>query len=287
MRPAPIALATLFFYGCAAVQVRGAAAPPEPEVAPAVALERPLLDLWVEGAGSVSEPERERAVAEAEKALAAALEGRGFAPAAEADAVLTVRAQGLAQTEGRRSSRVAVMTGIFVLVAAVVVVLAAASGKGGGRVPAVGGAGKAAPAPVRGTAGGAGRVASAPPRAGAPFPGGATPAPPRDGVSASRPARAGGFVSGGLQIDVQLPAPVEPVQPTFERRLAERGLFDGEEIEVILELWDLGSGELLFSRAVHGEVDPRNAGEVRALVDRALAGQPWAQPGTRPGPPSP
>jgi hypothetical protein len=286
MRPAPVALATLFFFGCATVQVRGAAARPEPEVAvPVVALEPPLLDLWVEGTGSVSEPERERAVAEAEMALAAALEGRGFAAPEKADAVLTVRAQGLAQTEGRRSSRVAVMAGVFVLLAAVVV-LAVASGKGGGgRGPAVGGVAKAAP--VRGTVGGAGRVASAPPRTGAPFPGGATPAPPRDAVPAPRPARSGGGVSGGLQLDVQVHAPVEPVEPTFERRLPRRGFFDGDEIEVILELWDSRSGELLFSRAVYGEADPRNPREVRALVDRALAGQPWALPAARPeaGPP--
>jgi hypothetical protein len=70
---------------------------------------------------------------------------------------------------------------------------------------------------------------------------------------------------------------VEPVQPTFEERpaaglLRRRGDRDRPRAR------DLRSGELLFSRAVQGEVDPRDARAVRALVDRALEGQEWARP---------
>ncbi len=254
MRLALIALATLFFFGCHTVQVRagpGLAVPPPPL---RVALAEPELDLWIEGSGQVTPQETDQGLQAARAALGASLDRRGFAPAGEADAVLLVHEQGVARTDGRRSGQTAAIVGIVLVVAAIVVLIVASNRGGGGS-----------------RAGPAGPVRAAPPRAG--FRPGYRPYPPAPGPWF------GWGVSWGVHFEVPLaPAPawVPALPPTLEARLPSRGFFAGDETEIALELHRAQSGEVLWSRVVREEVDPRDPAAVRALVERAIAGEPWA-----------
>jgi hypothetical protein len=65
----------------------------------------------------------------------------------------------------------------------------------------------------------------------------------------------------------------EPVEGDF---VLDRGFFSGDRVELTLELRDVRTGKVLWSHVQQEAADPRDPAEVRAVVDRALAGQPWA-----------
>jgi hypothetical protein len=263
MRSATLALATLFFFGCQTVQVRaGPGLPPAPAAPPPrVALAEPELDLWLEGNEQVTSQETAEGLRAARAALGAALDRQGFVPTGEADEVLVVRAQGVARTAGRRSAQVGAVVGI-VLVVAAIVVLIATSGHGDR------GGARAHPA-------GRGRAIPAHPGYGRPAYGYGPPAP-WFGI---------GF-AWGLHVPMGEPPPYPPaIVPTLESRLSSRGFFAGDETEIALELRDARTGEVVWSRAARQEIDPRDAGAVRALVDQMLQPEPWAQALLAPGAP--
>jgi hypothetical protein len=68
----------------------------------------------------------------------------------------------------------------------------------------------------------------------------------------------------------------EPVEGDF---VLDRGFFSGDRVELTLELRDVRTGKVLWSHVQQEAADPRDPGEIRAVVDRALAGQPWAVAG--------
>ena len=76
----------------------------------------------------------------------------------------------------------------------------------------------------------------------------------------------------GSAVELALPPP--PDLP-----LETRGFFSGDETAVALDLVDQRTGQLLWSRVVRGEVDPRDAAALRKLVAGALAREPWARSG--------
>lgn len=262
MRLALTALATLFFFGCETVQVRtgpplAAPAPPPPRVA----LAAPYVDLWMEGAGGVTPQESDEGFKRARAALGAALDGRGFVPEQEADQVLVVQAQGVARTDGRRSQQVAATVGIVLVIAAVVVLIVTSS-RSGSRAPSRAPGARAAPAPPRGSSYAAPRGYYAPPA-------------PWFGWNFGVGMSFHGPMAG--------PPPWPPVAvPSLEARLPARGFWAGDETEIVLELRDARTGATTWVRRTHGEVDPRDAPAVRALLDRAISDQPWAH-----GPPPP
>jgi hypothetical protein len=262
---AAIALATLFFFGCQTVQVRagpGLQTPPPPALR--VALAEPELDLWIEGSGQVTPQEADQGLRAARAALGSALDRRGFAAAGEAEEILVVREQAVARTEGRRGAQTAAIVGIVLVVAAIVVLIVASSRSGSSRSPHAGPAGPARAAPPRAVV----------PRAPAYYP---APVP-----------WFGWGVSWGVHLEVPLapPPPWAPVvAPTLEARLPARGFFAGDETEIVLELRDARSGEVVWSRAARDEIDPRDPAAVRSLVDRMLAGEPWAAPLLQPASP--
>jgi hypothetical protein len=59
--------------------------------------------------------------------------------------------------------------------------------------------------------------------------------------------------------------------------LASRGWFDGDETELTLELVDARSGVVSWHRTVRSSADPRDAGAVAALLDPAVADQPFGR----------
>jgi hypothetical protein len=153
----------------------------------------------------------------------------------------------------RKSAQVWSSVGIvigFVVVAVVAVLLSRSRSSSGGPRAA-----HAAPARPRGTGGP--RPAYFAPR---PYP------PPNIGVS--------------FGVSVFVPAgPVPPipwVEPT-EVRLASRGWFDGDEVELTVELVDPVTGAVSWHRTLRDSIDPRDTDAVYALVERALEGEPFGQ----------
>jgi hypothetical protein len=256
MRKTIAALATLFFFGCQTVQVRAGppllAVPPPPP--PRVALAEPQLDLWLEGNGQVGQPEIDLALARSRAALGSALEGRTFARPDEADQVLVVRGQAVALTDGRKQAQAAVIVGCIVVVAALVILAARSdSGRGARAVPGPGGARPRPPGPPMR-------------QVGRPYYG-----PPA-------PWFGWGF-GWGIHVEAPLasPYPYEPARtPTLEARLPARDFMDGEEVELVVELHDVHTGAVTWWRTASQRIDPRDAGAVRALVDRLIGDQPWA-----------
>jgi len=90
-----------------------------------------------------------------------------------------------------------------------------------------------------------------------------------------------GISSGEEGVPVASPPPEpppedleqEPVEGDF---VLDRGFFSGDRVELTLELRDVRTGKMLWSHVQQEAADPRDPGEVRAVIDRALAGQPWA-----------
>ncbi len=255
------ALLTLFAFGCATAR------PPEADAflsaAPArVALAEPELELWMEGTHTVDPQESARALEESREALSQAVAGRGL-EVSEPEQLLVVRERAIARTGERRSAQAWSTVGIvvgFVVVAVVAILLSRSKSSSGGprsRHTAV-------PAVPRGAVGA--RPAYFAPRR--------YPPPPPIGVAV------------GFNVLVPIgPAPPVPwVEPT-ESRLASRGWFDGDEVELTLELVDPATGDVSWHRTVREGVDPRDPGALSALVDRALAGQAFGQKAPTPAPP--
>ncbi len=141
------ALVALVAFGCTTVRAPASAIREEVPVREGHAV--PQLELWIESARTISPAESERATAAARAALEAAVAARQDP---EGEALLVVRAQGVARTASRRSDQRAAVAGMVVgavvIVAAVVVMAVVSRGKGGG-----GGRGATRGAPAAGAAG--------------------------------------------------------------------------------------------------------------------------------------
>jgi len=73
-------------------------------------------------------------------------------------------------------------------------------------------------------------------------------------------------------VALQLP----PLADAVRFSVHDRGFFAGPQTAIQLDLLDRATGELLWSKAVSAEADPTDPKAMAKLVDRALAGQPWA-----------
>jgi hypothetical protein len=92
------------------------------------------------------------------------------------------------------------------------------------------------------------------------------PAPEEEGwAEASPPPPAAEAVS--LQVVALEPPPRLPVE--------SRGFFQGDSLLLELVLVDRHSGRPLWRKTVERDVDPRNAPQVRAMLDEALAVGAW------------
>jgi hypothetical protein len=246
------ALLTLLAFGCATARqqpaiVQTAQAPP-----PRVALAEPVLELWMEGTRPVDPQESARALEQGREALSRALEGRGLDDVSDPEQLLVVRARAIARTEERKSAQVWSAVGIVVvivgIVIAAVVLSRSKSSSGGSR-----GSRPALPAGTRG-------APFARPHRVVPRP----YVPPPIGVSL-------GF---NVVVPVVPIAPVPYADPV-ESRLESRGWFDGDEVELTLELADPRTGAVSWQRTVREGIDPRDEKALTALVDRALADMPF------------
>jgi hypothetical protein len=255
MRRLPLtALVTLLCFGCATVHEPAPAAyQPPPGPAPRVALAEPELELWMEGTKAVDPGETAQALEASRTALGDAVSGRGL-DGPDADQLLVVRSRAIKRTAERKRAQVWSVVGIVVVVVAAVVaiVLLSRSGSHGGR-HGTGGAHGAVPA------GGAPVVVPYAPRYYAP--------PPPIGVSI------------GLSVVVSSPSPgpgaPSPGVPPMEERLRSRSWFDGDEVELSVEIVDARSGVPSWRRIVREGIDPGDAAAVTGLLDRALEGLPF------------
>ncbi len=246
-----VALLTLVAFGCATARP----VPLVPSLAPAgrVALAEPELELWMEGTRPVDPKESARALEASRAALAQAVADRGLDGVSAPDQLLVVRARAIKRTDERRSAQVWSAVGIVVVAVAIVVtaILLSRSGSksSGGK------AHTAAPAggvrvPVRG-ARPVPRIYSPPPAVG---------------------------VYLGFQVAVPLgPLPPPPGAQPIDARLEERGWFDGDEVELTVELADPATGAVSWGRTLREGVDPTDPGAVSALLDHALDGLPFGQ----------
>lgn len=310
--PRAVAVATLFFFGCATTREP---LPPPPAAPPVerVYFADPEMELWVEGASQVDPAESQRAQEQSRAALRAALDGRGV-PAAEAEAVLVLREHAVARTAERKRDQglatAGIVVGIVAIVAVVVVAVVASRGKGGGPSGSSGASGPASapapsPSPPRGSVAppapvAAGVGAAAPQAAGAAAAADAghptLPAPP-PGTIVARPVPVPVLpppppTSVDVFLDIWVPPQpypsdyTPPPPPPFS--VKDRGFFDPDEVLVEMELREAKTGTILWGAAVRGWADPRDRTEVAKLLEKAIGGQPWARRGmARPVPPSP
>jgi hypothetical protein len=271
-----VTLLTLFTFGCATVRVPASTIPETVPVRGGVA--EPQVELWLESGRTVSPAESAEASAQARAALDAAL-ARVSAP--EGDAILVVRAQGVARTSSRRADQRAAVAGLVVgaviVVAAVVVVLVASHGKGGGSAPRLA---SARPVPVP-------RVPPAPVRVPRFVP---RPAPARVSVDVSVGVDGRSTEGEPAQYDAAPEAPTywspedaaPPWTPPAELAsislpppppldLERRGFFEGDTLRLELVVVDRRGGAPLWSKTVDGEVDPRDPAAVERLLQGALA----------------
>ena len=259
------ALATLLCFGCATVREPEPtvyAAPPGP--APRIVLAEPELELWMEGTKTIDPAETAAALEASRMALAEAVAGRGL-DGPDADQLLVVRSRAIKLTGERKRAQVWTVVGIVVVVVAVVLVAVLLS-RSGSHHGARSGTGAHAGVPV-GPAPGPVPYA---PRYYAP--------PPPIGVSI------------GLAVTVPSPSPgpwaPPPGASPMEQRLASRGWFDGDEVELTVEIVDARTGIASWRRIVRDGLDPRDPAAVGGLLDRALEGLPFGQrrPGAAPAP---
>lgn len=292
---APIALAVLFSFGCTTVRVPASAM--GSEVAVGEDGPEPQVELWLESGTPVSEEEKAKATAEVKAALERATE---TLISDDGEALLVVRAQGIARTTSRKSNQQAAKVGIAVgavaVVAVIVVAILAGKGSpgGGGGGPKFGGA----------------RIAPRVPRvapAGVPrfrLPAGA--------VSGHHPAHLPGAV--GIHLDATVPvqgapqgmvavsavtppeaagatgdtgARAEPITlhlpPPRPLDLGQRKFFDKDLTRLELIVVDRESGEATWVKTVEGKIDPRDVRAVRALLAEAIEGREgWTSVG-KPG----
>jgi hypothetical protein len=279
---APIALAVVLTFGCSTVRVP--ASTMGTEVAVGEDGPEPQVELWLESGAPVSEPEKARAAAEVKAALERASQ---TLVSEDGEALLVVRAQGIARTASRKSDQQAAKVGIAVgavaVVAVIVVAIVASGGKGGGGhgggAPRVGGARIAPRVP---------RVAVPVPRFRMPVV--ATPhthTPVVVGIHAdvvgSAPApddAATGLVAVSPMEEPSASAgsparpAVEPVTlrlpPPRPLDLTKRKFFDKDLTRLELIVVDRGSGEPTWMKTVEGKVDPRSVEAVRSLLAAAI-----------------
>jgi hypothetical protein len=299
-----VALVALASLSCTTVRVPASGIPPSVTIRGDVA--EPQVELWIESGEEVSPQEAAGAAADARAALQQALAGRNLGAGEQ---LLVVRAQGVSRTRSRRADQRAAVAGIVVgavaVVAIVVVVLVATQGKGGGggRAPAA----RPAPAPGVRPAPAPGTVAVRP--APVPLPR-AAPPPAAPAVRPSGAPGHGGVPMGfGADVQIVVPTPnglpppavwsdsvvtapppsrepavtevVLPPPPPLE--VGRRGFFDEDSMRLELTLVDRATGAPLWVKTVEEEIDPRDAGAVRALLDGALD----APGGWEPARPSP
>jgi hypothetical protein len=290
-----VAVLTAFAFGCATVRVPASTIPDSSPVHGSFA--EPQVELWLESGRNVSPAESAEASAQAKAALQSAL-SRVSAP--QGDAILAVRAQGVARTSSRktdqRAATAGIVVGAVVVVAAVVVALVASKGKGGG--------------------GSAARVASA----AKPVPR-VRPAPPPGALLPRAVPRSGGSVSVNVFAGIDVPPPDAPpgqyvyvdpppvwgepvsppppppppggeitavsLRPPPPLDLEQRGFFDGDTVRLELVVVDRHSGAPLWTKTVDGEIDPRDAAAVEQLLYDAVADQTgWAPAVAAPAPPA-
>jgi hypothetical protein len=249
-----IALVTLITFGCATAR------PPQHGPSPFTgarrfALAEPQLELWMEGTKRVDQRESAEALARSREALALAVENRGL-DAPDPDALVVIRERAIARTGERKTAQAWSVAGLVVGFVAVVVaaVVLAKSGKKSGKSASTSrsSAHAAVPAPAR--------RGAFPPYAVSPR---FAPPPPAVNV----------FIGFDVVVPVgPYAAPPTPGEPTSDSWLSGRGWFDGDEIELSVELTDPVSGAVTWRRVVRESADPRDAGAVARLVDRALLG---------------
>lgn len=246
-----VALLTCLTFACATarqqVPVSGVLAPPPQRIA----LAEPELELWMEGTRAIDPDEEARSLDQSRAALASALDGRGL-DAEDPEALLVVRARAVARTDERKSAQVWSAVGI-VLVVVALVVSAVLFSRSGSRPAQKGGPHGVAPAPA--VRPGAQPVYLAP-RPYAP--------PPPIGV----------FVGLNVAVPVGPPPPLAGLPPT-EAWLASRGWFDGDEIELSVELQDPVTGGVRWHRTVRRGADPRDPNALGGLLEQALEGLPF------------
>ncbi len=248
-----VALLTCLAFACATArqQVPGSDLLPPPETR--IALAEPQLELWMEGTHPVDPAEEARSLETCRNALAAALDGRGL-EAPDPEALLVVRARAVARTDERKQAQVWSAVAFVVVFVAVVIATVAMSRSRSSSGPR--GPGHAAlPAAPRGRAPGPAYFA---PRRYAP--------PPPVGI----------FIGFNVAIPVGPPPPLAGLPPT-DAWLGSRSWFDGDEVELSVELQDPQTGEVRWHRTLREGVDPRDAGALARLVDRALWGLPFGQ----------
>jgi hypothetical protein len=253
------ALVTLLCFGCATARRPSSPEVPLAGAPPArVALAEPDLELWLEGTQRPRPEESARALDESRAALAAALEDRGLDGVEEPDALLFASVRAVARTGERRAaqtwSAVAIVGVVAIVIAAIVLSRDRPKPQ---RAPAVA-------SPVRR---GALPVHAVRPRLRA--------APP--------PSFFWGFSVG---VHAGLPAAPPPgaaspyPAPALDPLLDDRGWWDGDEVELTLELVDPATGDVRWRRAVRDMVDPRDGEAMTRLVDRALEGSAFGRRGT-------
>jgi hypothetical protein len=257
MRLRSIALLTSVAFACATSrQVVPAGAYLAPRLPERIALAEPQLELWMEGTRAVDPAEESRKLAESREALAAALDGRGL-DAPDPDGVLVVSARAIARTGERKDAQLWSAIGlvvVFVIVIVATIALSRSRSSSGGRS---GGPGLR-PAPGR-----------------LPTPGGVTYLAPR---RYAPPPPVGVFLGFNVAIPVGAPPPLAGLPPT-DAWLASRGWYDGDELELSLELQDPTTGAVQWRRVVKGGVDPADRNAVAGLVDHALADVPFGHRG--------
>jgi hypothetical protein len=250
-----LALTTLLAFGCATARPpERAVFAPEPPAA-RIALAEPELELWMEGTHAVDPAESARTLEQSRNALSEALAGRGL-EASEPDELLVVRARAIARTDERRHAQIWSAVGIVVGIVVVAVVVIALSRSRSSPPSHAGHAVAAAPA----AGGPAGRGVRFVPR---PY----APPPPI-----------------GVEVGFNVLVPIGPAQPwpgvePAESRLESRGWFDGDEVELTVELADPRTGAVSWRRTVRESADPRDPVALSALLDRALADQPFGRRG--------
>jgi hypothetical protein len=248
-----IALLTLITFGCATAR------PPEHGPSPLtgrrLALAEPHLELWMEGTKPVDPRESAEALAKSREALALAVESRGL-DAPDPDALVVIRERAVARTGERKTAQAWSVAGLVVgfVVVVVVAVVLAKSGKKSGKSASTSRHASHAAVPAPGPRG------TLPPYAVAPR---FAPPPPAVNV----------FVGFDVVVPVgPYAAPPTPGEPTSDSWLSGRGWFDGDEIELSVELTDPRSGAVTWRRVVRDSADPRDRGAVARLVARALEG---------------
>ncbi len=216
-----------------------------------VGLAEPQLELWMEGTGPIDPAESARALAQSREALAQALSGRGL-EVSEPDELLVVRARAIARTDERKTAQAWTYVGIVFVVVAFVVI-AILTSKARTTPPAKGTVQPIGSGPVRPG-----------PWAPAYVPHGYVPGPPFG-------------VSFGLSVAIpQAEPPVPWISPT-DQWLASRGWFEGDAVELTVELADARTGEIRWGQTLRDSADPRDPAAVTRLVDRVLAGLPFGE----------